>query len=132
MLVTAAWLAADRFLIEHVEVSNVSAAGNTVMPARTFSQKGTGTSSTGTPADGGTSDESASSEAPSGTANQASAATWDDWHYTSDTLSVSIRKVTTGSGKNTVTYFIADVTVADAAKLLSAFAKDSFGTNIIE
>ncbi len=52
--------------------------------------------------------------------------------YTSATSTVGIEKVTTGSGSDTVTYFAADLTTTDATLIRSAFAKDSFGTNIID
>lgn len=147
LLGSAAWLAADRYLIEHVEVANVSASDNTTAAARTLSQQGTGSSASVTlAADTASTGNATANMAASETANAASAtadaagaetdtasdATWDDWHYASDDLSVSISKVATGSGRSTVTYYVADVTVADATGLLSAFAKDSFGTNIIE
>ena len=51
--------------------------------------------------------------------------------YRSDTASVEITKVQTGSGDDTVTYFVADVTVSDATIVRSAFADDEFGQNII-
>jgi hypothetical protein len=37
----------------------------------------------------------------------------------------------TGSGSDTVTYFVADVQLADATQLQNAFANNSFGRNII-
>ncbi|MFT4228144.1 phosphodiester glycosidase family protein [Micropruina sp.] len=52
--------------------------------------------------------------------------------YTSATSTVGIEKVTTGSGSDTVTYFAAELTTTDATLIRSAFAKDSFGTNIID
>ncbi len=52
--------------------------------------------------------------------------------YTSATSTVAIEKVTTGSGSDTVTYFAAELTTTDATLIRSAFAKDSFGTNIID
>lgn len=45
---------------------------------------------------------------------------------------IKINKVTTGSGADTVTYYVADVTLTDATQLRSAFADNSFGENIIE
>ncbi|GAA4723379.1 exopolysaccharide biosynthesis protein [Phytohabitans rumicis] len=45
---------------------------------------------------------------------------------------IKINKVTTGSGADTVTYYVADVTLTDATQLRSAFAENSFGENIIE
>ncbi|GAA0443934.1 exopolysaccharide biosynthesis protein [Actinoplanes capillaceus] len=51
--------------------------------------------------------------------------------YTSDTAKISIETVTTGSGDDRVTYFVADVQVTDATIVRSAFAGDQFGENII-
>jgi exopolysaccharide biosynthesis protein len=45
---------------------------------------------------------------------------------------IKINKVTTGSGADTVTYYVADVTLTDATQLRSAFADNSFGENIVE
>lgn len=147
---TTAWLAADRYLIEHVEVAHVSTTGTSAASAKTLSQNSTGSEtavtlsdeavsgSAGTTAHTG-SDASSAADAATGSPSAAATAqdsaanaTWDDWHYKSDDLSVAIQKITTGSGNSTLTYFVADVTVSDATELLSAFAKDSFGTNIIE
>jgi exopolysaccharide biosynthesis protein len=52
--------------------------------------------------------------------------------YKSDTKSIEIKKVVTGEGNDTVTYFVADVKLTDAAQLKSAFAKNKFGRNIIQ
>ncbi|MFT3970786.1 MAG: phosphodiester glycosidase family protein [Micropruina sp.] len=52
--------------------------------------------------------------------------------YTSTSTALTIEKVTTGSGSDTITYFVAVITAADATLVRSAFAKDSFGTNIID
>jgi exopolysaccharide biosynthesis protein len=51
--------------------------------------------------------------------------------YTSDTAKISLTKVQTGSGNDTVTYFVADVVVTDATIVRSAFANDEFGQNIV-
>lgn len=58
--------------------------------------------------------------------------TADDNSYKSDSKSINIEKVVTGEGKNTVTYYVADVTLKNGEDLKSAFAKDKFGANIIE
>lgn len=52
--------------------------------------------------------------------------------YDSDDASIDISTVVTGSGDDTVTYYVADVTLSDATVLRSAFAQNSFGTNITE
>ena len=58
--------------------------------------------------------------------------TYDDWNYSRDNLQISIKKVTEGSGKSTITYYVADVQVSDINLLQAAFAKNSFGRNITE
>jgi exopolysaccharide biosynthesis protein len=52
--------------------------------------------------------------------------------YTSASTALTIEKVTTGTGSDTVSYVVADITAGDATMVRSAFAKDSFGTNIID
>ncbi|WP_159500846.1 phosphodiester glycosidase family protein [Microbacterium sp. 18062] len=97
---TAAW-AADRFLVEHVQISDVSAyeAENSTI--------------TSDDTDGATATLTGSS-------------------YTDGETSVTVSTVTTGTGDETVTYYVADVVLGDATELRSAFAKDQFGENIIE
>ncbi|SDR71438.1 Exopolysaccharide biosynthesis protein [Friedmanniella luteola] len=51
--------------------------------------------------------------------------------YTSDTTSITITTVESGSGDDGLTYFVADVTVSDSTIVRSAFAEDEFGQNII-
>jgi exopolysaccharide biosynthesis protein len=99
-----AW-ALDRFVIQHVEISDVSA----------YQASQSGSTGTGTTAD------TASSTAVS-----------TDTSYVSDSSTISISTVTTGSGDSTVTYYVADVVLEDATTLQSAFAEDSFGENITE
>lgn len=101
----AAW-AADRFLIAHVEISDVSE----YEAAQTAS-------------------DDASTE--SDTADAASV-TLTDTSYSDGDTSVTISKVVTGQGDDTVTYYVADVVLGDATDLRSAFANDQFGENITE
>ncbi len=98
----AAW-AADRFLIEHVEIADVS--------TYEAEQSTAATESTPEPAD-----EPALTETS----------------FTDADASVTISTVTTGSGDETVTYYVADVVLSDATALRGAFANDQFGTNIIQ
>ena len=63
-------------------------------------------------------------------ATAAPTGTSTDDGYTSSTTSLSIEKVTTGSGSDAITYFVADITTTDATLIRSAFAQDKFGTNI--
>ncbi len=102
-----AW-ALDRFVVEHVEISDVS--------AYEASQGGT----------------SAGTTAETATDSTSSAAVTTDTSYSSDSSNINISTVTTGSGDSTVTYYVADVVLDDAITLQSAFAEDSFGENITE
>src|SRR4051794_30984825 len=97
---STAW-ALNRYVIDHVSISDVSAY------------------------------EAAHSSATA-TAQSAADATTTDTTYDSDGADITISTVTTGSGDSQVTYYVADVTLTDATQLRSAFANDSFGTNITE
>jgi exopolysaccharide biosynthesis protein len=112
------YLLADRYLIEHVEITNVSAAAaettGTAIPQTVSSVENVSLL---------TSQESA---------DTSTAVLADDWNYQSEAFTISIRQVTTGSGQNALTYFVADVVLSDATQLTSAFADNSFGQNIIE
>lgn len=97
---TSAW-ALNRFVIDHTEISDVTAY------------------------------EAANSSVQS--TAQATAATdiqITDSSYTSSNTSISIEQVSTGSGSDTVTYYVADITVSDATTVRSAFANNEYGTNI--
>lgn len=96
-----AW-AADRFLIEHVEISDVSAyeAENSAVEPTTSATNAAGA------VDGDT--------------------------YSDGATSVTVSQVVTGSGDDTLTYYVADVVLSEATRLRSAFAKDQFGENITE
>ena len=99
---TAAAWALDRFVIWHVEVSDVSqyeAENSTVEPA---------------------------------TAQDDAVAELTDTSYLRGDTSVAITTVTTGSGDDTLTYYVAEVVLDDATTLRSAFAHDQFGENITE
>jgi exopolysaccharide biosynthesis protein len=108
---TAAW-AADRFLIEHVEIADVSAYEAENSPVTTDAAD--------------TADETADDSAA------AAETVLTDTNYSDGDTSITISQVTTGSGADTVTYYVADVVVSDATQLRSAFAKDQFGENITE
>ncbi|MDR6415152.1 phosphodiester glycosidase family protein [Pseudarthrobacter sulfonivorans] len=107
-----AW-ALDRFVVQHVEISDVS--------AYQASQLGASQSASG---EGTTADTTTDSSAATAVTAETS--------YTSDRSSINISTVTTGSGDSTVTYYVADVVLDDATTLQSAFANDSFGENITE
>ncbi|QXT63674.1 phosphodiester glycosidase family protein [Tessaracoccus palaemonis] len=98
--------ALDRFVVRHVEIADVA--------AYEASQAASA---------------EATDEATEGTAR---AAEVTDDSYTSDDTSISISQVTQGSGDDTVTYYVADVTIDDATQLRSAFADNQFGENITD
>jgi exopolysaccharide biosynthesis protein len=95
---------ADRYLIPHVEALAV------------------------TPTTSATTDASVTGSAT--TTNGVSVS--DTSNYVSDDLSIHITQVVTGSGSSTLTYYVADVIVSDISQLLTAFAHDEFGRNIIQ
>lgn len=121
---------ADRYLIEHVEVAVAAPTQSVVVQAATSTNliANSSNASSGTDA---TVINTAEIE-PTAAVDKASSFSSDDWNYQSETTSIAVKQVTTGSGSNTVTYYAADVVVSDAASLRSAFAKNKFGTNIIE
>ncbi|WP_019181131.1 phosphodiester glycosidase family protein [Microbacterium yannicii] len=105
----AAW-AADRFLVEHVEIADVSEYE----------------------AQNSTTDETSSATTEATETTETTEATVTDTSYTDGETSVTVSTVTEGSGDDTVTYYVADVVLSDATTLRSAFAKDQFGENITE
>ena len=56
----------------------------------------------------------------------------DDHSYTSDNIEIKINQVQSGSASDQITYYVADVVLKDSSNLLSAFADNQFGRNIIE
>ncbi|KAI7246850.1 hypothetical protein KC345_g12022, partial [Hortaea werneckii] len=103
---------ADRYLIEHVEVV---VADDTTSTTSSSSSSDTGSSSTTAAAT--TADVKATS---------------DDWNYSSEDIQVKIDQVQTGTGSDMITYYVADVDLKNSSSLRSAFADNSFGTNITE
>jgi exopolysaccharide biosynthesis protein len=103
---TAYW-ALDRYVIDHVEIADVAAHEAEV---------------TGTTAKGAGPERTAATPGePVVTATS----------YTSDAMSVEIATVVVGSGREMVTYYVADVVVDDATQLRGGFANNQFGRNII-
>jgi len=99
---TTTW-ALERFVIEHAEITDVDAY------------------------------EAANSSVSTATAGASSGeSTVTDTSYASNDADVAISTVVTGTGDDTVTYYVADVTLTDATALRSAFAKNTFGENITE
>ena len=106
LAVTAYW-ALDRYVIDHVQIEDVSAYEAQVL--------------------GSSQSSSAAVAASSGDGE----VVITDTTSTSDTATIEISTVVTGSGRNQVTYYVADVQLAEGTALRSAFAEDKFGTNIV-
>ncbi|MDQ0192067.1 phosphodiester glycosidase family protein [Paenibacillus wynnii] len=103
---------ADRYLIKHVEVVVAAEAASSTTEAVSNTAEVTTDSST--------------------TSANSSEAVSDDWNYSSDDMSISVKQVVTNSGSDQITYYVADVQVSDASLIQSAFADNSFGRNITE
>ncbi len=132
-----AWWALDRFVIDHVEISDVSALEAEAAAALTVPQTVESDGQAATVDSQSSTDEdqdvAAQSEVTSGTVEQAfpAAEVVEVGSYESDTATISISQVTSGSGRDQVTFFVADVVVSEGADLTSAFANDQYGTNIV-
>jgi len=112
-------LAANRYLIRHVEIQDVAAFSSTMAIATTPENTGLETTPIETTID-----------STPGT-NPVEEVTANDWSYQSPELSISIQEFAAGSGKERMTYFVADVVLSDAKELRNAFADNQFGRNII-
>ena len=119
-----AYLLADRYLIDHIEMVEVSASSAATVTAAGQSEPVNSLVSSSTNLQLSNQSEETTTATPSPYS--------DDWNYTSDGISISIEKVIIGSGRTTLTYFVADVVISDATQLTSAFAYDQFGRNIID
>jgi exopolysaccharide biosynthesis protein len=65
-----------------------------------------------------------------GTTDQAGEYTATDTSYTSATKTISISSVSSGSGQDKVTYYIADVQLTDGIDLESAFSSGTYGGRV--
>ncbi|PUA81260.1 phosphodiester glycosidase family protein [Nocardioides currus] len=72
------------------------------------------------------------SQGSTGAELDTSQAVLTDDSWSADGTTITVKEVTTGSGDQPVTYFVADLVLSDATVLRSAFADDSFGTNIVD
>jgi exopolysaccharide biosynthesis protein len=128
----AAWWALDRFVIDHVEIADVAAyeasvIGDSGSAAPTVDATGSATDDeTASAADSTTVDDTTSAD-PSADAAVVTATSYSDENTT-----IEISQVAAGTGRSTVTYYVADVTLTDATDLKAGFANNAFGTNIVE
>ena len=119
IICVAAYLAADRYLIRHVEIADVNAYSSTIS---SISADESDLADSLTESVNSTSSEENNTVIP---------VTYDDWNYQSSTVSISIQEYSSGSGNDALTYFVADVVISDATQLMNAFADNQFGRNII-
>ena len=116
-LIGAFWVL-DRFVIAHVEIADVAAHEAAFYATTTLDPPTASDNETPFAADVPT-DESV-------------AASITDDSYVVDGISITIEEVSSGSGNDRITYYVADVVLSDATSLRSAFAENAFGTNIVE
>jgi len=116
-LVGAFWVL-DRFVIASVQIADVAAYEAEFNATTTIPDLPTASANT-TPA------------ADASTAGLVVPTITDD-SYVADGISITIEEVSTGSGNDRITYYVADVVLSDATSLRSAFAENAFGTNIVE
>lgn len=128
--------ALDEYVIDHVEIQDVAAyeaAARAASEVQTVSAEvgSEDTATDSTAATDATTTDTATD--PTITADPTTTAepVITDTTYTSDSMTISISTVVTGTGDDTVTYYVADVVVDDATQLLGGFADNSFGENII-
>jgi exopolysaccharide biosynthesis protein len=124
-----AW-ALNRYVIDHVEISDVAAYEAAVLataPVIDITTTTVATAPASAPAGSAapTTDASTTTTGPP-------APVITDHSYVSSTMSIDISQVVTGAGDEQVTAYIADVTVADPRIVRGGFAENEFGTNIVE
>lgn len=100
-----AW-ALNRYVIDHVEISNV----------KEYEAK----------------QQASASNAAKDYSSSNVKTTVTDSSYTGANGTVKVEQIATGSGNNTVTYYVATVKLTDATALKSAFANNQFGRNITQ
>ncbi len=123
LLLTAAgvaYWALDRFVIDHVEISDVAAFEAQVAPTTI------GVATTQAPV---ATDPVAATIAD--TLADTGEITVTESSYSSDSMAITISTVVEGTGSATVTYYVADVVVDDATQLRGGFADNKFGANIV-
>lgn len=96
---------ADRYLIEHAEIFAVKDIEN---------------------------EAAATAESTVAATDQPAPVVYDDWNYKSGEIDIRIEKFERGENNEKITYYVADVVLKDSKDLASAFAKNTFGRNIVE
>ena len=122
-LSTAAFLAADRYLIRHIEIADVAAYAGTAYSSTVIEEE----SEDETLLAVSQTEPTVLEEEP----DSLQSITYDNWNYQSEDISISLTEHSSGSGRDALTYYVADVVLSNAALLKNAFADNQFGQNII-
>ena len=112
-----AYWALDRFVIDHVEIEDVAAYEAAVSVSETQAVDAP---------------ESGTVAMADADADGLDAVVLTDASYADGDVSIEVSTVVSGSGRETVTYYVADVELSDATDLRAGFANNQFGTNITQ
>lgn len=132
--------ALDRYVIDHVVIADADAYEQQVYAERaaagqTITGQTTTAADTAAATDDSATDDNATDDSATDTGTVDAGTTEPvitDTSYTDADTSITITTVTTGSGDDQVVYYVADIVVDDVTQLLSAFADNEFGQNIVE
>ncbi len=111
-----AYCLADRYLIRHVEIDDVTTVS--VSSQNEVSE-------INAPVRLVEAEEEVTDEAES-------VPVMEDWFYSDDQVTISISEHSSEKGSSSLTYYVADVILSDPTRLQNAFADDQFGRNIVE
>lgn len=107
-MVSASWVL-NEYVIDHVEIADVASFEASVQ--QEF--------------------DAADETGLSGASDPEAVPTFTDNSYVADGVAISIQTVVEGSGRDTVTYYVADVVIDDATDLRAGFSNNVYGTNIV-
>ncbi len=138
---TAYW-ALDRYVIDHVEISDVAAheaavrAQNAALVSAAVTTAATSapdrTTAPTTPTTPSTTGASSTATAPvTVTTAAATTPTITDTSYDDGQTTITIETIVSGSGASTVTGYVADIRLGDLSRLRAGFADNKFGNNIV-
>lgn len=140
-----AW-ALDRYVIDHVEIADVAEyeaqqqAKDAGADYSAEAETGNGSAGGDTSDEGNASaaegsaesaDDAEGTDTANGAANSATGgATVTDTTYEGANASIKVSSGTIGSGSDTTTYYVAEISAADGTAIRSAFANNQFGQSI--
>jgi exopolysaccharide biosynthesis protein len=129
-LAAAAWVLTDRSSAGDVEAAAASTTETVVATSQSESTQAVTAQSSSTQSTSAASSTTAAPVEGVDTGDTVYAAT--DTTYQSDSSSISITKVTTGDGSDTVTYFVADIQLTSATDLMAAFSGGEFESDVTQ